>query len=66
VHDLHLWSLDGNYTVLSCHISINKNFSLVEMEKEKLKIKKMLNELGIAHITIEFEPNSKICDECDL
>lgn len=66
VHDLHLWSLDGNYTVLSCHISINKNLTIIEMEKEKLKIKKMLYELGIAHVTIEFEPDSKICDECDL
>ena len=66
VHDLHLWSLDGNFTVLSCHISINKNLSVVEIEKEKSKIKKALNEIGIEHTTIEFEPNSKICNECDL
>ena len=66
IHDIHLWSLDGNYTILSCHISINKNLSLTDTEKEKVKIKKALNEYGINHITIEFELNSKICKECHL
>ena len=66
VHDLHLWSLDGRFTVFSCHISCNKNLSLVEIEKEKAKIKKELNEIGIEHITLEFEPNSKICIDCGL
>ncbi len=66
VHDIHLWSLDGRFTVLSCHIAIHKNISLVEIEKEKTKLKRALNELGIEHVTLEFEPNSKICEECDL
>jgi cobalt-zinc-cadmium efflux system protein len=66
VHDIHLWSLDGRFTVLSCHIACNKNISLTEIEKEKTKLKRALNELGIQHITLEFEPNWKICEECDL
>jgi cobalt-zinc-cadmium efflux system protein len=66
VHDIHLWSLDGRFTVFSCHIASKKNISLVDLEKEKTKLKRALRELGIEHITIEFEPNSKICKECDL
>jgi cobalt-zinc-cadmium efflux system protein len=66
VHDIHLWSLDGRFTVLSCHIASNKDLSLTEIEKEKINIKRALNELGIEHITLEFEPNSKICKDCDL
>ena len=66
VHDLHLWSLDGIFTVFSCHISCSENLSLVEIEKEKSKIKKELNDIGIKHITLEFEPDSKICIECNL
>lgn len=66
VHDVHLWSLDGHYTVFSCHVAINQNLSLVELEQVKGKMKRILNSRGIAHITIEFEPDSKICDECGL
>ena len=65
VHDVHLWSLDGRFTVFSCHLSSNKNMSLMEIESEKTEIKRDLHQLGIEHITLEFEPNSKICSECD-
>ncbi len=65
VHDVHLWSLDGRFTVFSCHLSSNKNMSLTEIESEKTEIKRDLHQLGIEHITLEFEPNSKICSECD-
>jgi cobalt-zinc-cadmium efflux system protein len=66
IHDIHLWSLDGRFTVLSCHISLKKDMSLVEIEKEKMQMKRTLHNIGIDHVTLEFEPNSKICKECDL
>ena len=66
VHDIHLWSLDGHFTVFSCHVSCKENITLVEIEQERKQLKRALNELGIEHITMEFEPNSKICAECDL
>ena len=66
VHDIHLWSLDGHYTVFSCHVSSNQNLSLVELEDEKTKLKKILATHGIEHATIEFEPNTKVCKECGL
>jgi cobalt-zinc-cadmium efflux system protein len=66
VHDMHLWSLDGRFTLFSCHIACKKNISLVDLEKEKTNLKRILHEMGIEHITLEFEPNSKICTDCNL
>jgi len=66
VHDLHIWSLDGSYSVLSCHVSINRNLSLLELDRERETLKKSLRELGIDHATIEIEPGDKICPDCKL
>jgi cobalt-zinc-cadmium efflux system protein len=63
---MHLWSLDGEYTVFTAHIVVDENLSLVELEGVKKSIHETLNSMGIDHSTVEFEPSSRICKDCDL
>lgn len=66
VHDLHIWSLDGSYTVLTGHVAFNQNLTLAELAREQKTIKDSLRELGIDHITLESEPHDKTCRDCTL
>ncbi|NNC95176.1 MAG: cation transporter [Chitinophagales bacterium] len=60
VHDLHIWSLDGEYNVLTVHLVAN-NIDREHFYPLKLKIRSHLNEMGIAHATIEFERSDEAC-----
>lgn len=61
-HDLHVWSMDGTYNILTVHIILSD-----ELQKDinpKNEIKRGLVKLGIEHPTIEIH---EIGDEdCDL
>jgi cobalt-zinc-cadmium efflux system protein len=62
VHDLHLWSMDGLYHVLSVHITVAHNMTLQETKKLKLAIRNCLEGLGIQHTTVEIEQEDEICE----
>jgi cobalt-zinc-cadmium efflux system protein len=66
VHDIHLWSLDGSYTVFSAHVTVEENLQVVDLQEVKGKIRGALASMGIHHSTIEFEPSSELCEHCDL
>jgi len=66
VHDLHVWSLDGNYTVFSGHVVVDKQADWREIEALKAQLRSETETLGINHSTFEFEPSDRVCDECDL
>jgi cobalt-zinc-cadmium efflux system protein len=66
VHDIHLWSLDGRYTVFSAHFVVDDNNNVETLEAVKRSIREKLQSMGINHSTIEFEPQSMQCEECDL
>ena len=66
VHDVHLWSLDGNYTLFSAHVVLGKNTDLSGQEEIKKRIKSVLKEMQIQHVTLEFEPSAAACGECDI
>ena len=50
-HDLHIWSMDGSYNILTIHIELNENIE--PFTNPKNIIKKGLIDLGIEHPTIE-------------
>lgn len=63
IHDLHIWSLDGQEHVMTLHV--------ISEQKENCTIKKEIIEtvkkFHIVHSTIEFEyPNEECCNNCDL
>lgn len=66
VHDLHVWSLDGNYHVLSAHVVLKQNELLAGIEPLKQKIKHDMLHEGINHCTLEFEPENAHCIGCGV
>ncbi len=54
-HDIHVWTLDGNYNILSIHVVVNENLYLEQLSGLKLKIAAILKEKNIHHSTIEFD-----------
>jgi cobalt-zinc-cadmium efflux system protein len=61
VHDIHIWTMDGDYNILSIHIVLEDHTSLEEAEKIKSQARKVLEELRVHHITIETETLSQTC-----
>ena len=54
VHDLHVWSLDGERNVLTCHVVLN-NCSVAETKAVKESIEEQVKPFHISHLTIECE-----------
>lgn len=55
IHDIHCWSMDGIYNVVTFHAVLSDNKTQSELEQLKGKIKSKLLHSNINHITIEFE-----------
>ena len=62
VHDCHVWSMDGEYNVLSVHLRLDKDYSLNDLIAIKSKVKSLLKK-DIQHVTIEFEGVDEDCQE---
>lgn len=62
IHDLHVWSVDGNYNILTVHVVMNKSLEIEKMTELKGKIRNSLKQQGIQHATIEFETTDERCD----
>ncbi|TGL44518.1 cation diffusion facilitator family transporter [Leptospira perdikensis] len=61
IHDIKIWSLDGNHHVASLHVLINKSVKLNEFSKIKEKIRKVASKFEIIHTTIELETDAEQC-----
>jgi cobalt-zinc-cadmium efflux system protein len=66
LHDMHLWSLDGNYHLFSTHVVVDDDLKLSALEELQAKIKGALARRGVHHVTLEFESDRAGCAECDL
>ena len=62
VHDLHIWSVDGVYNVLTLHVVLQQSHTMDELAQLKSRIRKLLDENDIHHATIEFETLGESCD----
>ncbi len=62
VHDLHLWSLDESYHILTAHIVLDGPQSMSQLAGLKKEVRSALRKEGIAHATIEFELADEECD----
>jgi cobalt-zinc-cadmium efflux system protein len=63
VHDLHVWSLDGEHHVVTLHAVIE---NMNEMDRIKLEIRHLVSHHGSVHTTIEFESQAETCAQnCD-
>lgn len=66
VHHVHVWTLDGEYHLLSAHVAMTENPTLEELEEIKHQAKTILADHGVDHVTLEFEPALSGCKDCDL
>ncbi len=66
VHDLHLWSLDGENNILTLHAVLPDNFSGKTQQDLKIEIRETCERFNIQHATIEFETEGEECmfEEC--
>lgn len=63
IHDMHIWTLDGSYNVLSLHLVLEDVSSYLKLHEAKESTKKILREFDIEHATIEIE---SVGEECEL
>ncbi|MBZ9627537.1 cation diffusion facilitator family transporter [Psychroflexus sp. CAK57W] len=61
IHDLHVWSLDGNYNVMSVHVRLEQDYKLSELSDLKGKMRSRLHDKSIEHVTIEIEGKEEDC-----
>ena len=63
IHDCHIWTMDGEFHVLSAHLGLDKDYTLSELVEIKSRVKKVLKE-DVEHVTIEFEGKDEECEGC--
>lgn len=61
VHDLHVWSIDGEFNILTIHVVLKEDFSITYLQKLKHDIRQSMHQLGVQHCTIEFELYNEVC-----
>jgi cobalt-zinc-cadmium efflux system protein len=62
IHDLHVWSLDGDYHVTTMHITLEKSHSMAELMEFRCQVMDLVKNYQIQHATIEFELAGEECD----
>ena len=62
VHDMHVWTLDGTYHVLTAHLVLRDNRRIKELAKVRGQVNRLLKEHRIDHITVQFETNGEACE----
>ncbi|MCF8360556.1 MAG: cation diffusion facilitator family transporter [Prolixibacteraceae bacterium] len=63
IHDLHVWSLDGNNHIATLHIEVAENTGNGKKQTIKNKIRQFLSKKHINHVTIEIDNPG---DDCTL
>lgn len=66
LHDVHAWTLDGNYNLFSSHVVVDEDVNLGALDELKTRMKRELERFGVHHATLEFETAAAGCADCDL
>jgi cobalt-zinc-cadmium efflux system protein len=61
IHDLHVWTLDGEHNIASLHVVVEKPLAVEEMVLVKNKIREITSGFQIDHATIEVECGEQDC-----
>jgi len=61
IHDLHIWSLDEEFAVLTVHVVLNETLPMEKLAELKRKLRSVLKTESIQHATIEFEMPDEEC-----
>jgi cobalt-zinc-cadmium efflux system protein len=61
LHDIHIWSMDGNYNIITLHVLVNSSIQPESYGVLKAVIRNKLKALNIEHSTIEVETSATAC-----
>jgi cobalt-zinc-cadmium efflux system protein len=62
MHDMHFWTMDGQYNVMTLHVVVGSDKSIAEVDKIKNEVKHSLIHLDVQHTTVEIESQDNRCD----
>jgi len=65
LHDLHLWTMDSEYMVLTVHLVVDGSVQKEEQKALRAAAHQVLKTLDIDHSTIEIEYDSESCEWCE-
>lgn len=66
VHDLHVWTLDGEKNIASAHLIVADDVNREDIVRVKHEAVDRLKELGIEHLTVEIEYETEGCYSCPV
>ncbi|MCJ8167493.1 cation diffusion facilitator family transporter [Pontibacter sp. E15-1] len=61
IHDLHIWTLDGSYNVLTLHAVVPPALQVEQTEALKKRMRSAMADLDIQHVTVELETTEEKC-----
>lgn len=61
MHDMHFWTMDGQYNVMTLHVVVPPDKTLEEIEQIKNEVKHCLIHLDVQHTTVEIESQNNNC-----
>lgn len=61
IHDVHAWSMDGEYNIMTIHLVLGRQTPSDEIETIKKEVRHALEHLNIQHLTIETEYEDQSC-----
>lgn len=61
LHHFHIWSLDGEHNVMTVHLVLNDEVSVVQIKNLKRQLQEQLAVFTFVHTTIEFEFADEEC-----
>lgn len=61
IHDVHFWTMDGVYNVMTLHVVVDRHQSIGQREQIKNDVKHELQHLDIQHSTVEIESEDENC-----
>lgn len=61
VHHAHLWSLDGEHTVFTAHLEVDRELEPSEHNEVKETIRSLVSRYGFYHSTVEIEYPGEPC-----
>ena len=61
IHDLHAWSMDGHYNIMTLHMVVNPETGQKELDAIKEVVRSKVLSQNIQHLTIETEFEDEEC-----
>jgi len=65
LHDLHIWTMDSEYMVLTVHLVVENSVPKNELQALRTAAHQLLKNMDIQHSTIEIEFVAETCEWCE-